>query len=265
MRRFTRLSNPSSTDPSGCVQKTSFRLCFRSAHSRTRAKLSGILSAYFLATMHACTHAYRLAHAHKWGRRGEHEPTLPANRRAPSPSPPSAPRGPRCARLQHLGEGERGSATRPCDRQHAGRATDRAHTHAGGGTGMNGAGVDCAGGAELVAAAPPEPNDELGVECPCDCGAHGAHQAQFRFESHEATIHRSYWQQIARFARGLMVGAQPSTWIWHSTASVRQRRSGGTVAGERGGRGAPVAGSWCTALTASTFHVSSCLHKGRIK
>ncbi len=93
----------------------------------------------------------------------------------------------------------------------------------------------------------------------------GAHQAQFRFESHEATINRSYWQQVARFARGLMVGAQPSTWIWHSTASVRQRRSGGTVAGERGGRRAPVARSWCTALTASTFHVSSCLNKGRIK
>ena len=31
--------------------------------------------------------------------------------------------------------------------------------------------------------APPEPpaDDELGVECPRDCGADGTHQAQFRF------------------------------------------------------------------------------------
>ena len=53
-----------------------------------------------------------------------------------------------------------------------------------------------------------------------------------------------------------------STWVWHSTASVRQRRSGGTVGGEGGGKGAPVDGSWNTALTASTFNVSSCLNKG---
>ena len=86
----------------------------------------------------------------------------------------------------------RGRATRPCDRQHAGRATDRAPTHAGGGTGVNGTGVDCAGGAELVAAGPPEPDDELGVECSCDCGAHGAHQAQFRFDSHKETMNRSF-------------------------------------------------------------------------
>jgi len=56
-------------------------------------------------------------HAHKWGRRGENEPTLPAYRRTTSPSPPSAPRGPRCARLQHLRVRERGTWGRkgPCD------------------------------------------------------------------------------------------------------------------------------------------------------
>ena len=33
--------------------------------------------------------------------------------------------------------------------------------------------------------APPELNDELGVENPCACSAHGTHQAQFRFELRE--------------------------------------------------------------------------------
>ena len=54
------------------------------------------------------------------------------------------------------------------------RATDRAHALALGGTGIP--------GPDLLAAAPPEPDDELGVECSRDCGAHGAHQAKLRFE-----------------------------------------------------------------------------------
>ena len=37
------------------------------------------------------------------------------------------------------------------------------------------------GGTSLLLA-PPEPDDELGVECSRDCGAHGAHQAKLRFE-----------------------------------------------------------------------------------
>ena len=82
-------------------------------------KKAGVVPAFSFATMHACTHADRLAHkhTHKWGRRGEHEPTLPAYRRTTSPSPPSAPRGPRCARLQHLRVRERGTWGRkgPCD------------------------------------------------------------------------------------------------------------------------------------------------------
>ena len=79
---------------------------------------------------HSSTRAHAHAHAREWGRRGEHEPTLPAYRRTTSPSPPSAPRGPRCTRLQHLNVGhggESGRATRPCDRLHACRATHRAH------------------------------------------------------------------------------------------------------------------------------------------
>jgi hypothetical protein len=77
-------------------------------------------------------------------------------------------------------KGERGRATQPCDRPHARRATDRAHTHASGGT--------CVPGPHLVpAAAPPEPpeppaDNELGVECTRDCGADGTHQAHVRFE-----------------------------------------------------------------------------------
>ena len=51
-----------------------------------------------------------------------------------------------------------------------------------------------------AAAAPPgtDSDDELGVESPCDCGAHGANQAQFRFESQGGGT--SYWQQASRFA-----------------------------------------------------------------
>ena len=41
------------------------------------------------------------------------------------------------------------------------------------------------GGGTSLLLALPETDDELGVESPCDCGAHGAHQAQFRFELRE--------------------------------------------------------------------------------
>ena len=57
------------------------------------------------------------------------------------------------------------------------RATDRAHALALGGTGIP--------GPDLLAAAPPEPDEELGVECWRDCGTHGAHQAQLHFELRE--------------------------------------------------------------------------------
>ncbi len=46
--------------------------------------------------------------------------------------------------------------------------------------------VEMMGGGTSPLLAPPEPqepDDELGVDLPCDCGAHGTHQAQFRFES----------------------------------------------------------------------------------
>ena len=36
------------------------------------------------------------------------------------------------------------------------------------------------GGDTSLLLAPPEPDDELGVGCSRDCGAHGAHQAQLR-------------------------------------------------------------------------------------
>ncbi len=101
------------------------------------------VTAYTQTEPHSASHIDGLARTHagwrtrrrtSWGRRGEHEPTLPAYRRATSPSPPSAPL---CFMLllQHLrgGDvghgGERGRATRPCDRLRAGRAAcDRSGT-----------------------------------------------------------------------------------------------------------------------------------------
>ena len=53
------------------------------------------------------------------------------------------------------------------------------------------------GGGTSLLLALPETDDELGVESPCDCGAHGAHQAQFRFESQAGRT--SYWQQASLF------------------------------------------------------------------
>ena len=114
------------------------------------------------------------------------------------PPPPSTPRGPRCVRPRCSPESLGTWHRREKGAVRHSRATGSIHALRQIGHTPMPAAVPgtCIPGPHLVpaaaphAAAPPEPpeppeppaDDEIGVKCPLDCGAHGTHQAQFRFE-----------------------------------------------------------------------------------